>query len=396
MLQKVWWTLFVSPVICAVILTKSQNVVAQVTTSEIGLYNQQIELEQVTNVNQLRDISPTDWAYEALRSLVDRYGCIVGYPNQTYRGDRPLSRYEFAAGLNACLNQIERLIASSEAIAREDLDTINRLTQEFEAELVTLRGRVDNLENRTAFLEDRQFSPNTKLIGQIVFSLTSAFGDEKAVPVDSIPGSQGDIDENIVFDDRVRLNFNTSFTGRDLLKIRLDALNVTRFGVGVTGTNMTRLAFDRPLDNDFRIGKLFYRFPVGEKLRLTVDGTRGRFNTNVSHVFNSFFANPFKGSISNFGRFNPIYAQGLGGAGVTAVYDLSDTFTLNLGYLARNAEDPTEGNGLFNGSYAALAQLDFEPIDALSLGATYVRAYYPSDEAFVTAGTRLMQISQIA
>ena len=89
-------------------------------------------LSQVTNVNQLRDVSPTDWAYEALRSLVDRYGCIVGYPNQTYRGNRALSRYEFAAGLNACLNQIERLIASSEAITREDIDTLNRLVQEFD------------------------------------------------------------------------------------------------------------------------------------------------------------------------------------------------------------------------------------------------------------------------
>ena len=387
MRQKTWWTLFLSPVVFAGILTQSQDVVAQVTISELELYKQQMELEQVTNVNQLRDISPTDWAYEALRSLVDRYGCIVGYPNQSYRGNRPLSRYEFAAGLNACLNQIERLIASSEAIAREDLDTINRLSKEFQAELVSLRGKVDNLENRTAFLEDHQFSTTTKLIGQVVFSLTGAFGDERAVPVGSIPGSLGDIDENVVFDDRVRLNFNTSFTGRDLLKFRLDALNVTRFNVGVTGTNMTRLAFDRPTDNDVRIGQLFYRFPVGEKLSLTIDGDFGGFFVNVSNLFNSSFPNPFKGSISRFGRFNPIYYQGVGGAGLTAVYDFNDAFTLNLGYLARNAEDPSEGNGLFNGSYAALVQLDFEPIDTLSLGATYVHAYYPSGEAFVSAAT---------
>ena len=69
-------------------------------------------INQVTNVNQLQDVSPGDWAFEALRSLVDRYGCIVGYPDQTYRGNKALSRYEFAAGLNACLNQIERLIAT--------------------------------------------------------------------------------------------------------------------------------------------------------------------------------------------------------------------------------------------------------------------------------------------
>ena len=88
------------------------------------------DLGQVTNVQQLRDVAPTDWAYEALRSLVDRYSdarslapdgvlkdtashnagshrCISGFPDNTYRGNQPLSRYEFAAGLNSCLNQIE-------------------------------------------------------------------------------------------------------------------------------------------------------------------------------------------------------------------------------------------------------------------------------------------------
>ncbi len=32
---------------------------------------------QVTAVSELRDVEPTAWAYEALRSLVERYGCIV-------------------------------------------------------------------------------------------------------------------------------------------------------------------------------------------------------------------------------------------------------------------------------------------------------------------------------
>ncbi|MGK7885790.1 MAG: S-layer protein, partial [Crocosphaera sp.] len=34
-------------------------------------------MSQVTSISELRDVSPTDWAYEALRSLVERYGCIV-------------------------------------------------------------------------------------------------------------------------------------------------------------------------------------------------------------------------------------------------------------------------------------------------------------------------------
>ena len=58
-------------------------------------------VSQITSVSELRDVTPDAWAYEALKSLVERYGCIVGYPDRTFRGDRALSRWEFAAGLNA-------------------------------------------------------------------------------------------------------------------------------------------------------------------------------------------------------------------------------------------------------------------------------------------------------
>jgi len=175
-------------------------------------------INQVTNVNQLQDVSPGDWAFEALRSLVDRYGCIVGYPDQTYRGNKALSRYEFAAGLNACLNQIERLIASSEAVLREDIDTINRLLQEFETELATLNGRVDNLEGRVAFLEDHQFSTTTKLVGEVIFGLAGVAAGSKNDGDDSI-------DQATVFGDRVRLELETSFSGEDLLFSRLSTGN---------------------------------------------------------------------------------------------------------------------------------------------------------------------------
>ncbi len=45
---------------------------------------------QVNSVSQLSDIKPSDWAFQTLRSLVERYGCIAGYPDVTYRGNRPL------------------------------------------------------------------------------------------------------------------------------------------------------------------------------------------------------------------------------------------------------------------------------------------------------------------
>jgi hypothetical protein len=117
-------------------------------------------MDQVTSVSQLTDVKPTDWAFQALQSLVERYGCIVGYPDKTFRGNRALSRYEFAAGLNACLNRVTELInsATADLARREDLVKIQRLQEEFSAELAVLRGRVDQLDARTATLERQQFT----------------------------------------------------------------------------------------------------------------------------------------------------------------------------------------------------------------------------------------------
>ena len=57
--------------------------------------------DQVTSVTQFSDVYPTDWAYQALANLVETYGCVAGYPNGTFRGNRAMTRYEAAALLNA-------------------------------------------------------------------------------------------------------------------------------------------------------------------------------------------------------------------------------------------------------------------------------------------------------
>ncbi|MBF2050567.1 MAG: S-layer homology domain-containing protein [Elainella sp. C42_A2020_010] len=90
-------------------------------------------MHQVTEVTQLSDVNPTDWAFQALQSLVERYGCIVGYPDGTFRGERALSRYEFAAGLNACLERLSELLAATTAdlVQQSDLETLQKLQEEF-------------------------------------------------------------------------------------------------------------------------------------------------------------------------------------------------------------------------------------------------------------------------
>jgi BMFP domain-containing protein YqiC len=315
-------------------------------------------LDQVTNVSQLSDVSPGDWAFEALRSLVERYGCIAGYPDGTYRGNRALTRYEFAAGLNACLQQIESLIAGLDFVTREDLETLQRLVQEFEAELATLGTRVDNLEGRVAFLEDNQFSTTTKLNGEVIFALSGAYGD--------------DIDENEVFQDRVRLNLDTSFTGRDRLRTRLQARNVQSFDFTGDITNEGRRSFEGDNGNDVEIDYLGYRFPVGDNITAQI------FANGVGLDDLADPLNPLNssggGSISRFGERNPIYRVGGQNAGVGLTFD-AGPLIISAGYTAGEAEDPGEGAGVFNGDYAAIGQVTFSPFDALSVAAVYVHSY---------------------
>ena len=85
-------------------------------------------LDQVTSVTQFSDVYPTDWAYQALANLVETYGCVAGYPNGTFRGNRAMTRYEAAALLNACLDRIT-----------EVTDELRRLLKEFETELAILK-----------------------------------------------------------------------------------------------------------------------------------------------------------------------------------------------------------------------------------------------------------------
>ncbi len=318
---------------------------------------------QVTSVFQLRDVSPRDWAYEALRSLVERYGCIEGYPNRTFRGNRALSRYEFAAGLNACLQQIERLLASTQSILQEDIATLQRLTREFEAELAALGARVDNLEGRVAFLEDNQFSVTTKLEGEVVFGVADAFEGIE------------DSDDETVLQNRVRFLFNTSFDGTDNLFIRFDSGDAAFFDE-TTDQGAFTYSFDN--GNNVEIGWLAYYFNIGEDIRVYVPTVFPLWQDiipTVSPVLEGF--TNATGAVSSFAESSPIYKIGLAaGGGLALNIDLTDHFVLSGGYFGGDSFDPTAGNGLFNGEYSALGQITWRPNDNIELAFTYVNAFF--------------------
>ena len=387
----------------AIVSAISPAAANEVSVASLTDGNKTADLGQVTSVSQLSDVKPTDWAFQALQSLVERYGCIAGYPDKTYRGNRAMTRYEFAAGLNSCMDRVNDLIAASTAdmAKKEDLATLRKLQEQFAAELATLRGRVDGLESKVATLEKQQFSTTTKLAGEVIFALSGALGDTKA----TASGVRGAVvDKNTTFSDRVRLTLLTSFTGKDTLFTRLAARNVPNTGTSV-GSNMGRLSFGDGgaiagvADNAIAIDKAYYRFPLG-KGRVTADATGVEFYNNMEN-FNGQLASDSTGAISRFGRFNPIYRYAQGGTGLTVNYPLTSSIGLSAGFSAKNANDPSTstyvaavgttaatstGGGLFNGGNAFIGQVEFKPSNALALGLTYVRGYDPSGAVSVSGG----------
>lgn len=365
--------------------SESESVSPDNSLRQINRYNREgrSSSAQVTSVSQLSDVKPTDWAFQALQSLVERYGCIAGYPDRTYRGNRATTRFEFAAGLNACLDRVNELIAAGTAdlVKKEDLAVLQRLQEEFAAELATLRGRVDSLDARTATLEKQQFSTTTKLVGEAIFAVTDEFGQP--------------FRNETVFQDRVRLDLQTSFTGRDVLHTRLAAGNFVpfQFQDAAGGVGLQSFQFGSTGNNSVFADWVAYYFPLGEKISVYIPAFAGLqydYAPTQAGLMEGFDSGT--GPLSLFAQRNPIYDIG-GGSGIGLNFDVTNNIKVSLGYLADNsslgvnsggqldiptvslgANNPANKAGLFNGSYAALGQVAFKS-DAFSLGVTYVNAY---------------------
>ncbi|NJN32680.1 MAG: iron uptake porin [Synechococcales cyanobacterium RM1_1_8] len=401
-MTKISWKSLIaaSAFLSATVATSAQA--QDATMAQVNQYAAEgAAMGQVTSVSQLRDVRPTDWAFQALQSLVERYGCIAGYPDGTFRGSRAMTRFEFAAGLNACLDRVNELIASATAdmVTAEDLAVLQRLQEEFQAELATLRGRVDALEARTAELEANQFSTTTKLQGEAIFDLGGVFAGElnDAIALGTFDAddnfTQGtdpdtglplfadsEAEDDITFGGRIRLALNTSFTGKDLLRTRLQAGRMgnyeTRFEQGdprggSVSVPEAAIAWNGD-SNDVVMDELYYNFPVG-KASVYV-GTHGLDADDVVPTLGIFADS----TLLDFFEDNQLsYDVGDSGAGAAVSYQLTDSLNLTGGYFTGTdtAASPGDDLGFFGGSNKYFGQLTFEASDRFVVAGTYTRSY---------------------
>ncbi|GAA6621971.1 iron uptake porin [Scytonema sp. NUACC26] len=334
-------------------------------------------MSQVTSVSQLGDIQPSDWAFSALQSLVERYGCIAGYSDRTYQGDRAINRYEFAAGLAACLEKIDELIGKSteNTLTNEDLILLEKLQLEFQAELNAIQERVTSLEGRTSQIAENQFSTTTKLVGQVIFSLQGSNEAEiDLFPRDGVP--ERSAQTNFTFASNLQLTLATSFAGRDLLLTGLTAGNLGSNAPYVF-TNMGRLGYELDTDKDLVLNELSYRFPVSDNFGIVV-GTAGVNPTNTFRGINPLEGSG-EGAISLFGQRNPILAIGNGTGGIGFDWQISDRISLQGVYSAEIPSFPSNSQaaGLFGGRYTAGAQLSLAPTNNIDIGVHYLYSHSP-------------------
>ena len=300
--------------------------------------NKYAAADQVTSISQFSDVKPTDWAYQALSNLIERYGCVAGYPNGTYKGGQAMTRFEAAALLNACLDRVS-----------EVTDELKKLMAEFEKELAILKGRVDGLEAKVGVLEAQQFSTTTKLKGiatMVLGGATYSSSNYAATAGYSTPGSA--LPNGLSFNYDVRLNFDTSFTGKDLLRTTLRAGNAgqSAFGTnGVTGNTSLEAFFQDPtiagasVDNIVGINRLFYQFPVGSNFTATF-GARVRQDDMLA-MWPSVYPADSILDLFTYAGSPSTYALNLGaGAGL---WWRDGGFSISANYVSSNGDNGTPG-----------------------------------------------------
>ena len=361
--------------------------------------------QNVTSVSQLSDVKPTDWAFTALQSLVERYGCIAGYPDSTFRGRQATSRFEFAAGLNACLDKINEIISAglADKVSQEDLATLQKLQEEFAAELATLRGRVDALDAKVEKLEAQQFSTTTKLSGLAFFNVTGATGAdvlrETVSPITGVKTTSLAVKPNVTMSGLVWLTLNTSFTGKDSLVTQLAVGNGSspyNNYAGGSFFNTTGVPFtDQTAGanaNQFILRELSYTFPVFDKATLVV-GPRINFYKYFDGIR---FIYPWNTTFASIN--NSLLSDAKRGAGAVFMTPLGSVFDFKVGYLAdsrefvgglTSASDPNQG--LFGGTNNLTAEIGFKPIDAFKLRLIYSRANNAGNGGPTIGGTPSFQ-----
>lgn len=400
--------------------------------------------EVYTSESKTAEIQRTDAVYQTLQALNAKYDCIPSNSAIFNTKKKFINRAEFLAGANSCIQSIEELVArrsrkpvkrrrvvtpapvpevlppvvpepapvapppaplpvlppppvesneeAEDPITQQDIDGVKALINALGEDLQALDARI----------KKDSFSTTTKLTGEAILSFTGYGGVNAIAPtaaVGTTAASPGRLASNNIFGNRLRLNFDTSFTGKDRLRSRLQARNLTPINTALTGTNMTRLGYDgNDGENDSFLSLFQYDFPLSDETKIRVAAIGYEFNDNQP-TLNPLLSSSANGAISRFGRYNPIFRLSGDGASFNIAHKFSKELSFDLGYAVpatatvtaatalptATGTVVTSNNGFFQGQNAVLSQLTYAPSKEFSVAALYGRSY--SNAGGIAGGT---------
>ena len=357
----------------------------------------------LTTINQFSDLQPTDWAYQAISSLIEHGGCLAGTPSGGFSGSRAISRFEAAALLNACLDRIH-----------ESTDALKRLQTEFAAELALLQGRTDGLEARVGVLAATQFSTTTKLSGLATFVVGGVryMGSNSGAANADTPFTTANNQANLggtVFNYDLRLTLDTSFTGKDLLRTVLRAANAQGSNGSAFGTGLTTMEafFEQPAgDNELGVFQLFYNLPLGDQLTASAGPLVRGDDPGMLGLWPSVYpAETILDYFTHAGSPNAYTMANVGGgAGFVYSPHWAKGLTLSQNYIAgigssfggsvglASSGNPSLGGVMTNGSGSgAISQIGYTGERAPLIGGSYgiALAYSYTQNLALDSGTPL-------
>jgi len=129
----------------------------------------------------LKDISPSSWAYQAIIDLVND-GIIVGYPDGSFKGNRPLTRYEAAVLTERAVQYLTKKLANpatAAEVTQADIDKLRELLDEFKGDIDALKLRVSDIDTRLKKVEATQANQQATLdrakLGLVYFIRPGSF-----------------------------------------------------------------------------------------------------------------------------------------------------------------------------------------------------------------------------
>src|ERR1700733_13467980 len=90
-------------------------------------------IDAQAQIDALKDLPSNSWAYQSILDLVND-GIIVGYPDGTFKGSRPLTRYEAAVMIERAVQYVTKKLANpatAPEVTSKDIDAVRAVLDEF-------------------------------------------------------------------------------------------------------------------------------------------------------------------------------------------------------------------------------------------------------------------------